>query len=1257
MSLASTWADLVVGVDIHTHLVPTPAGLVPTPLPQLHLGIIGNPAGEAVSAVTGVLTSIAMGQAPSLPTGAVFINNVPATTTRSGSSNLPLLPHTPIPPGVAHAKPPTGQASFMLGAHKITFGGSSAITLGDIGVSCSDPVKMPTSRVVTIPKGPSVLVRGQLGWNVARAAVSWVMGRALRTVWRGSSARVQELARLSGPRLRNLTSKLLCTSTGHPVDVATGRVFTDAVDLALPGPVPLRFERSYFSSWAHRDGPLGRGWSHSLDLALWFEDDLTVFRNGEGQEIVFDRRPAAANDEVFHAPSGNALARDRDGWKVTTAAGLVHRFAAAGQLLRVVRTSGRNPARGLSYRYDRAGRLCEVVDAGGHVVRLQHDGTGRLARLLAPDPARAGEQVPVAEYAYASDGMLVEARDALGRATRYEYDGGALLVQEIDRNGVAFHFMYDGRGSGARCVRTWGRAGDEVIYNHRIDYDPAARVTLVSDSYDNKTAYKMDALGSVVEVVDALGGTTRRGYDEALRLVHEIDPQGNATAYRYGARGQLAEIAHADGARVTMEHDPRWPELVTARVDEAGATWRYRYDDAGQLLEALGPEPDAWTRYEWREGLPAATMDAGGARTEVIARDGQGNATVVRLPNGAEVRREHDRRGRCVAELNPYGGLRTFTWDAADRLVATGEPDGGRVEVRRDATGNPVEIVHRQRRIRLGYGNFNRLVSREDGDGGVVRFTWGLEGELREVRNAAGESHRLTYDPCLRVEREVGFDGREIRYRRSAAGWVTRIDRSGDPRARIEQAHDARGRVVEIRHGDGSWARFGYRGDGALVEAANPALTVRFQRDGLGRVVRETQGDVEVLSTYAAGGRATLRSSLGAALAVKRDALGNPTALIGGAREPICRFEHDAAGRELERVLPGAVVARWRRDLAGRPVRHEVDDPDGGFTRDYRWGADGRIAEIVDSRSGAARYQHDPCGRLIAEHHGGTARQRGFDAAGNVFRTATRTDRDYGPGGVLRRDRDTVFAFDARGNMIERSEPGAPAGACWRYHWDGSGMLGRVTGPDGAELVFSYDALGRRVGKRSAEGETRFVWDGDVVLHELRSDRPPVTWYHLPDSFTPAVEVSRSGVRAVVSDHLGTPIAAYDANGIRAWQLRLDLFGAGQHDGAGFPLRWPGHYQDRETGLHYSRFRYYDPELGCFISPDPIGLEGGLALYAYPTDPLSEIDPLGLTPCAAPSWKAAAGRLPGVRVPPASGPRAAGPTLLADLLDRLAADP
>ena len=176
-------------------------------------------------------------------------------------------------------------------------------------------------------------------------------------------------------------------------------------------------------------------------------------------------------------------------------------------------------------------------------------------------------------------------------------------------------------------------------------------------------------------------------------------------------------------------------------------------------------------------------------------------------------------------------------------------------------------------------------------------------------------------------------------------------------------------------------------------------------------------------------------------------------------------------------------------------------------------------------------------------------------------------------------------------------------------------MLARVVRPDGKEVSFAYDALGRRIRKTYAGTTTHFVWDGNVPLHEWTEENEVVTWLFEQDTFVPAAKpVANSGRSTITSGYFATPFQACDKTGNKVWEQELDIYGRQRERPSAFiPFKYQGQYEDAETGLYYNRFRYYDPSTGGYISQDPIGLEGGNpTMYSYVQDINNRLDIFGL---------------------------------------------
>ncbi|MQT57171.1 hypothetical protein GHO41_07390 [Pseudomonas sp. FSL R10-0399] len=189
-------------------------------------------------------------------------------------------------------------------------------------------------------------------------------------------------------------------------------------------------------------------------------------------------------------------------------------------------------------------------------------------------------------------------------------------------------------------------------------------------------------------------------------------------------------------------------------------------------------------------------------------------------------------------------------------------------------------------------------------------------------------------------------------------------------------------------------------------------------------------------------------------------------------------------------------------------------------------------------------------------------------------------------------------------------------------------------------------------------GRNIYGWDGDTLAYETRySDNPGerrlIHYFYEPGSFIPVAQTVENRNLSLVRepshengyhidrdplwqhqpvakpfnamawyqcDHLGTPMELTDQRGEIAWSGTYQAWGLAKEkrtdsatrENIRNPLRFQGQYFDTETGLHYNRYRYYDPQVGRFISKDPIGFAGGLNVYAYAPNPVGWVDPFGL---------------------------------------------
>lgn len=1023
----------------------------------------------------------------------------------------------------------------------------------------------------------------------------------------------------------NAVNKAIKKYVGHPVDVATGELFTDNEDFNIAGTIPLNWERVWYSN-SDYEGPLGHGWHHSYDMALYLKEDerYAEVRLSDGRLVGFDRIPLLQGQKArFNRSAKLWLCLHEQGYYyIKSHNGLIYHFnnrpisakAAAIMLSRI--TGAAHPYIDLHYTSD--GILKQIIDTAGRSLELISDAKGRITTVKAPHPDRSPETFDIARYQYDENGNLIIHADAMGQEMQYYYENH-LLKKETWRNGHKWYFVYDGEHTGAKCIETWG---DGNLLHYKLRYLEGETLSTDSLGHTSKFRHRNKI---VYETIDPNGASWKDVYNKYDEVESSSDPLGNTTAYTHDDYGNVATITEADGSFTQMEYlNFLQPWLPTEAVDKRGGKWLWEYDPRGNLVLRKDPL-SAITSYGYNEQLLLRQItDPLGSSTK-IGYDKDYNVGYIMAPNGATTQYRYDHLGNCVQVTNPNEVLQTRRLDILGRVISINDFDNNIIDLRYDAIDNVIKYTDRQREINYTYKGLWKLNSREEA-GATIRYAYDTEEQLRQVINEEGDRYLFELDPAGNVIKETGFDGLTRKYRRDQAGKILEVQRPMDRFTRYD--YNEAGQISRVQYHDGSEEHYIYD-RGLLQTATNAGAVVKMERDVLGRVVKESSNENWVAYSFDQVGNTVLTSSnLGAMVHNTFDQMGDVVRQEAMGWE--ATIQRDLLGLEIEKELTGGLKSHWQRDRIGRVRQHTVGKGMRPIRqRQYLWDVNDQLRQITDNRNGITTFEHDQWGNLAQTmFSNGSVQLRNPDRVGNLFETPDRKDRKYDKGGRLLESKTTYYAYDQEGFLLSKQEKGAPV--AWRYEWNAAGMLSKVFRPDGSIVQFKYDALGRRISKQFKQTITKFVWSGNKPLHEWKefdfkegSADDLITWIFETDSFAPTAKIKGEKKYSIVSDHLGTPTQGYNEDGELIWDRELDSYGSirMQTGDAGFcNYLYQGQTLDPETGLAYNRFRYYNPEEGMYISQDPIGLAGGLTtLYGYVKDTNIWIDEFGLASSSYPN--------------------------------------
>ena len=842
----------------------------------------------------------------------------------------------------------------------------------------------------------------------------------------------------------------------------------------------------------------------------------------------------------------------------------------------------------VEYRYDTyQGDLVETINHGDTATTSDDQHT--VTEYITNSTDFVTLPSVVRKYAIGLDGS-----EGLAAETRFSYTNYLVTQKEFENGSqdVTQNYGYDDYGNLISEMDGNGHTGT-------ITYDNIYQtfVRVVTNALGNTKETVYDHLMRPVRTIDTNGAIWETVYDEFSREKATIAPGDDAV-------NPTTRKNYPDEFIDTQTGEPLFPQRMKTELKESGSNYLEKYDyfdGLGRVIQQKTEAENGWITIdhyydnsgrEYRTSVPYLTADYGYTTPDDTVKhtfkefDPVGREKAVRNIDDTIIRKVYGKlenltidskghvTGRRVNGNTEYQTSYTnvYPYHAEYATTMTEKAwDGIRIT---DAASNVLET----RLDKLG-----RKVSYRDPDMGLWTYVYDANSNLTSQTDTKGQTVIMEYDAVNRLVKKEYPDGSMVRfyYDEDGHGFAKgRITRVLYPDGDESFNYDAKGRQISVTQTIGSHSR-----------------TQSMAYDSMDRVVTTTYPDGEVVqSVYNQGGNLkTLSGDLTYVNGIDYTAYGKISGIQYGNGVQTVYNYYDEAGeydnsadtyhsyrlKQIQVSKNGGDIFNlgYEYDRAGN-VKVKRDLNYSNFTEEYSYDDLNRLIGSGSPSYGYSLYRYDEINNILEKD------LRSYQYSSSQPHAVT-DDGRY------------TYTYDANGNMIGRSDGRVIA-------WDYENRVKSIS--DGGN--FAYDPSGRRI-KKSENGTTTYYFFSTYEEEYQDGTKTKSVKFYFAGDQRVAEYSSIEGLRYYHQDHLGSSVALTDITGTLVFRANYAPYGSDAYTQGSTSIKYKFTGQEKDgSGLYYYGARYYDPELGRFISPD-VNLDG-LNRYTYcHNNPVIYNDPTG----------------------------------------------